>query len=80
MNTKNPFHIYGANYMETVDFSEIATGLDTIYFSGAYSEVLGSPLKNINIGCPITLAGENTYTMTVSTNPGDKISGRAEAF
>jgi hypothetical protein len=78
MNTKNPFHIYGANFMESVDFSEIATGLDAIDFSGVYSQVLGSPLKNINIGCPVTQNGVN-YDITLA-NLGGAIRGQSTSF
>ena len=78
MNTKNPFHVYGANFMESVDFSEIATGLDAVDFTGVYSEVLGSPLKNINIGCKIT-ANNSDYNITLASL-GGAIRGQATSF
>ena len=78
MNTKNPFHIFGANYIESVDFSQIATGLDSVDFSGVYSEVLGSPLKSINIGTPIRTY-ENGYQMTVASL-GGAIRGATGSF
>ena len=86
MNTKNPFHIYGANFIESVDFSQIAQGLDGITWSGVYSEVLGSPVKEINLGTILT-ADENNYTTTVATTAGSSgdaisqlLSGSAECF
>lgn len=78
MNTKNPFHVYGANYMETIDLSQIATGLDAIDCSGVYSSVLGSPLKTIIIGCTATEDG-NDYLMTLAAL-GGAIRGGKDAF
>lgn len=53
-NTKNPITIYGANFMESIDLSEIATGFDGVTLDGIYSEVLGSPLKSLNVGTMLT--------------------------
>ena len=78
MNTKNPFHIYGANYVESIDLSQIAKGLDSVDFSGVYSEVLGSPLKTINIGTDIEQSGSG-YT-TIVASMGGKIRGNSGAF
>lgn len=78
MNTKNPFHVYGANFMESVDFNEIATGLDSVDFTGVYSNILGSPLKSINIGCPIT-ANNSDYNIVLA-NLGGAIRGQATSF
>ena len=77
-NTKNPILIYGANFMEELDFSEIAVGLDGIELSGVYSEVLGSPLKKINVGTILTEI-PNGYTTTVGTL-GCQIQGTAQVF
>jgi hypothetical protein len=52
--TKNLILFYGANFMEEIDLSEIAHGLDGVTLDGVYSEVLGSPLKKINVGVAIT--------------------------
>lgn len=79
LNTKNPFHIYGANFMDTVDLSEIAAGLDAVDFTGVYSKVLGSPLKKINIGTKLTEVSTDTYT-TVRGSLGGAIRGQKEAF
>jgi hypothetical protein len=65
-NTKNPIRFYGANFMEEIDFSEIALGFDGVELDGVYSEVLGSPLKRLNVGTPLTeITGG--YSTTVAT-------------
>ena len=64
-NTKNPVTVYGANFMEEIDLSEIALGFDGVTLDGAYSEVLGSPIKRINVGI-ITSGSGNTLTGTVA--------------
>ena len=51
--TKNPILFYGANFMEEIDLSEIAHGLDGVTLNGAYSEVLGSPIKRLDVGVKI---------------------------
>ena len=81
--TKNPILFYGANFMEEIDLSQIAHGLDGITLDGVYSDVLGSPLKKINVGVAIT---ENTdqnvdadYTCTLASL-GCQIQGNARVF
>ena len=64
--TKNPIYFYGANFMEEIDLSEIAHGLDGILLDGVYSEVLGSPLKKLNVGVNITKEGAN-YTALLAS-------------
>ena len=77
-NTKNPILIYGANFMEELDLSEIALGLDGVSLDGVYSEVLGSPLKKINVGTQLTPTN-NGYTTTVGVL-GCQIQGTARVF
>jgi hypothetical protein len=77
-NTKNPIVIYGANFMETIDLSDLATGFDGVELNGVYSEVLGSPLKNLNVGTPLTQSGSG-YTTTVATL-GCQLQGQARIF
>lgn len=77
-NTKNPILIYGANFMEEIDFSEISLGLDGIELNGVYSEVLGSPLKRINVGTTLTPT-QTGYTTTVGVM-GCQIQGNARVF
>jgi len=50
--------------MEEVDLSDIALGLDGVTLTGVYSEVLGSPLKRLNVGVPVIGDGD-TKTATV---------------
>jgi hypothetical protein len=64
--TKNPIYFYGANFMEELDFSAIAHGLDGVTLDGMYSEVLGSPMKKLNVGVQITADGSN-YTATLAS-------------
>lgn len=77
-NTKNPILIYGANFMEEIDFSEISLGLDGIELNGVYSEVLGSPLKKINVGTTLTPT-QTGYTTTLGVM-GCQIQGNARVF
>lgn len=77
-NTKNPIDIYGANFMEEIDLSEIALGFDGIELNGIYSDVLGSPLKKLNVGTALSPI-ENGYTTTVAAL-GCEIRGNANVF
>ena len=52
MSNKVQFHIYGATYVEEFDGSAFADGISSITFAGAYDDVLGAPLKKVNLGCP----------------------------
>lgn len=65
-STKNPIYFYGANFMEEIDLSEIAHGLDGVTLDGIYSDVLGSPLKSLNVGVEITANGLD-YTATLAS-------------
>lgn len=76
--TKNPMIFYGANFMEEINLSEIAHGLDGVTLDGVYSEVLGSPLKSLNVGIPIEQNGSN-YTGTLASL-GCQIQGNANVF
>lgn len=77
-NTKNPILVYGANFMEEINLSEIALGLDGVELDGVYSEVLGSPLKVINVGTPLTQT-QNGYETTVGVS-GCQLQGAANVF
>ena len=76
--TKNPIYFYGANFMEEIDLSEIAHGLDGITLDGVYSDVLGSPLKSLNVGVPLTADGVS-YIATLASL-GCQIQGNANVF
>ena len=76
--TKNPIYFYGANFMEEIDLSEIAHGFDGILLDGIYSDVLGSPLKRLNVGVQITPSGAD-YTATLASLTC-QIQGTANVF
>lgn len=76
--TKNPIKFYGANFMEEIDLSEIAHGFDGVELNGIYSEVLGSPLKRLIVGVPVTANGSG-YTATLASL-GCQIQGNARVF
>lgn len=77
-STKEQLNIYGANFIEEIDLSEIAQGLDGVHLSGAYSEVLGSPIKVVNIGTKIAQTDAG-YTTTVGLL-GGTIEGDHDVF
>lgn len=80
-STKAPIHIYGANFMETIDMSEIAGGIDGLDLTGTYSDVLGAPLKELNIGTPIEGSGYSfTTTLSPSTCGVSPVQGNKNAF
>jgi hypothetical protein len=66
-STKAPIHIYGANFMESIDMRDIATGIDGLDLTSTYSEVLGAPLKELLVGTPIVGSGD-IYTTTLSSS------------
>jgi hypothetical protein len=76
--TKNPVTVYGANFMEEIDLTEIAHGLDGITLDGVYSEVLGSPLKRLSVGVDLTAGGPG-YIGTLASL-GCQIQGNANVF
>lgn len=76
--TKNPLKFYGANFMEEIDLSEIAHGFDGVELNGVYSEVLGSPLKRLTVGIPVTAEGAG-YTGTLASL-GCQIQGNSNVF
>lgn len=77
--TKNPIYFYGANFMEEIDLSDIAHGLDGVTLDGVYSEVLGSPLKSLNVGINITKDTNEDYTGVLSSL-GCQIQGTSDVF
>ena len=67
MSNKVEFHIYGATFIEEFDGSAFANGIVNIQFGGAYDEILGAPLKKINLGCPYET---NTMGVQIGTFNG----------
>ena len=76
--TKNPMLFYGANFMEEIDLKDIAHGLDGVTLDGIYSEVLGSPLKRLDVGINVSTGGA-AYTGTLASL-GCQIQGNANVF
>jgi len=67
--TKVPFHIYGATFIEELDISCLAKGMDTATFTGAYDNVLGPCIKVLNMGVPtMRTPGTNVLTGYVNGN------------
>ena len=66
MQYKVPFFIFGASYIEDLDLSCIAGGIDGIDFRGAYSDVLGASIKTLNVGTVFT-ESNGVYTGTMNT-------------
>ena len=60
LSNKVEFMVYGASFIEIIDCSAFASGIVNIQFNGAYDDVLGAPLKNVNLGCPYT---DNGYDL-----------------
>ena len=77
-NTKNPIYFYGANFMEEIALREIAHGFDGITLDGIYSDVLGSPLKRLNVGIPVQAGGAG-YIGTLASL-GCQIQGSSNVF
>ena len=65
-STKEPIHVYGANFMEEIDLSDIAGGIDAIDVAKTYSKVLGAPLRVLNVGTNLTEVSTETYTTNLS--------------
>lgn len=69
---KTPTYIYGANFIEKLDLSVIAPTLARVTLGGAYDKVLGAPIKELNVGCPITQVTADQYTGQLNiADPGN---------
>lgn len=51
---KDPTHIYGATFIEELDVSCFAKRLGVFTLGAAYDEVLGAPIKVLNVGIPFS--------------------------
>jgi hypothetical protein len=58
---KVPLYLYGATYIEELDLSCFARGLDGLELGGSYSEVEGAPIKVLNIGTKLTPEGDSNH-------------------
>ena len=80
-STKAPIHIYGANFMESIDMSDIASGIDALDLTGTYSDVLGAPLRELNIGTHLTGSEHQFTTLLSSSTCGiSPVQGNKNAF
>lgn len=64
----DPLHIYAANKIAAIDMSEISehiAGAD-IDFSGTYDDLLGSRLKDLNIGVTKTRMNQGVFNTSTS--------------
>lgn len=69
---KTPTYIYGANFIEKLDLSVIASTLARVSLGGSYDKVLGAPIKELNVGCPITSINANEYSGSLNiADPGN---------
>lgn len=73
-NVKDPTHIFGATFIEKLDVSCIARSLSIFSLAGAYDNVLGAPIKELNMGIPATKVSDTEYTGAIS-NTVIKFSG-----
>lgn len=69
---KTPTYIYGANFIEKLDLSTIASTLARVSLGGSYDKVLGAPIKELNLGCPVTQVDADIYEGTLNiADPGN---------
>lgn len=70
--SKNPTYIYGANFIERLDLTVIASALARISLGGSYDKILGASLKELDLGIVVTKVDDNTYTGIVNiADPGN---------
>ena len=65
ISAKDPSHIYGSKFVEELDVSCLAGSLNSINVAACYDDVLGTPLKKLNIGLSQSGTG-NTRTGSIS--------------
>lgn len=65
-STKDPSYIYGGTFIESIDLSCLSEKLKAADFSLCYDDVLGAPIKQLNVGLPYTVNSATSYTGKVS--------------
>lgn len=65
-SAKDPSYIYGGTFVERINLSCLAEKLKAADFSLCYDQVLGAPIKEINVGLPYQVISENEYRGKVS--------------
>jgi hypothetical protein len=68
LTPKQPLYIFGSTYVEVLDVSGIAYGLEALELGGSYSPVLGAPIKVLNAGIRYTKIDDNHYTGLINQN------------
>lgn len=68
---KDPAHIYGSTFVEEIDVSCLAKSINSINLSQCYDNVLGAPIKVVNVGIPYT---EQSSTVRNGYVSGTKFS------
>lgn len=65
-SAKDPSYIYGGTFVEEINLSCFAEKLKAADFSLCFDNVLGAPIKSVNVGVPYTVVNQNTYSGKVS--------------
>ena len=65
-SAKDPSYIYGGTFIEEIDLSCFAEKFKAADLSLCYDNVLGAPIKKLNVGVPYTIVDQNTYTGKIS--------------
>lgn len=65
-SAKDPSYIYGGTFIEEIDLSCMAEKLKAADFSLCYDNILGAPIKKLNIGLPYTVVSPTEYSGKVS--------------
>jgi hypothetical protein len=65
-SAKDPSYIYGGTFIEEIDLSCMAEKLKAADFSLCYDNVLGAPIKKLNVGIPYTVVSSTEYSGKVS--------------
>jgi len=65
-SAKDPSYIYGGTFVEEIDLSCFAEKFKAADLSLCYDNVLGAPIKKLNVGIPYTVVDSNTYSGKVS--------------
>lgn len=65
-SAKDPSYIYGGTFIEEIDLSCFAEKLKVADFSLCYDDVLGAPIKKLNVGLPYEIVSDDEYVGKVS--------------
>jgi len=65
-STKDPAYIYGGTFIEEIDLSSISEKLKAADFALCYDNILGAPIKKVNVGLPYTEISSTQYQGKVS--------------